>query len=154
MRAQYLKTFSSRLHILRVKQVFLHYYVHQRVQQRNVTAWLMLNHISCVTFQSLSAWIYHDQFRSCLDRIFNKCSRHRMIFGRVRTNNQNYVGIKSLAEGCRYRSRPNRLHQGRDRTRVTKPRAVINIVSTKTSPHHFLYQIGFFIRSFGTTKPT
>ena len=60
----------------------------------------------------MTADVDHDQFRSSLGGILNKCGGHRMIGWRVGARDQSDIGSLDVGKDIGYGARTNGLHQG------------------------------------------
>ena len=52
-------------------------------------------------FERLAAWIHDNELRAALRRLLEKRSSNGVILDRVRTDDDNHVGVLALVEGRR-----------------------------------------------------
>ena len=93
-----------------------------------------------------------DQLGAALGRLLEEGRGDRMVGGRARADDDDAVGLQRVVEGGRHRARADAFHQRGDRRGVAEPRAVVDIVGSKTLAHQLLEQVGLFIRALGRSK--
>ena len=114
-----------------------------------------LNRSICVACRAktLAARVHHDQLGAALRRLLEEGRGDRVVFGRVRADDDDHVGIGRRGERRRHRARADPLHQRRDRRGVAEPRAVVDIVAAEAGAHQLLEQIGLLVRALGRAEP-
>ena len=75
-----------------------------------------------------------------------------MVLNRVGPDDNRHVRIFDLIKCCGHRARADVLDQRRNRRRVAKTRAVVDVVVEEALTNEFLEQIGFFVRTFRRTE--
>ena len=152
MLAQVLEALGVRLDVLPVVQVLLDDHVHQRVEQRDVAAGLELQHMGGVALQRLAARVHHDQGLAPLGRLLEEGRGDRVVLGRVGADHDDHVGIPDRGERRGHRTRADVLEQCRDRGRMAKPRAVVDVVRAEAGAHQLLEQIGLLVGALGRAE--
>ncbi len=137
------------LHILPVVELLGDDHVEERVEHRDVGAVAELQHMGGVALERLAARVHDDELGAPLGRLLEEGGGDRVIFGGIGADHDDDVGVPAFVEGGRHGRRADAFHQGRDRRRVAKPRAVIDIVGAEAGAHQFLEQVGLFVRAFG-----
>ena len=119
--------------VLVVGQAFGDDRVDHRVQHGDVGARLELQMLGRVARQRLPARIHHEQLGAVLlDRVLDEGRGDRMVHGRVGADHDDDLGIQRRRERRRHRARAQAFEQRRDRRGVAQPRAVIDIVASRS----------------------
>ena len=141
-----------RLDVLPVVEPFGDDGVENAVEHRDVGARLELQHVGGVALERLAARVHDDELGAALGRLLEEGGGHRMVLGRIGTDDDDDVGILALVEGGGDGGRADRLQQGGDRGGVAEPGAVIDIVGAETGAHELLEQVGLLVRGLGRAE--
>ena len=145
--------FSEGFDVLLIVELFLHDHMHDRVQQRHIRAGFERQHMLSKPLQPLGARIHDDELATALGKLLEIGRRNRMVLQRVGANNDGDIRILDLIEGRSHSAGAYVFNQRRNRGCVAKPRAVIDVVVTKSLANELLEKISFLVRTLGRTEP-
>lgn len=127
--------------------------MHDGVVEGDIGAGADLREVGGEVRQWMPAGIDTDQLRSIANRLLDERRRHRVIRSRVRAGHQADVGIGNVSKDVGHGTGADRFHQGRDRRRMTQPRAMVDVVRSQPGPDQFLKQVRFFVGALRRTEP-
>ena len=129
---QLLEAFGVGLDVLPVVELLGHDDVHHGVEQRHVAAVLELQHVGGVALQRLAARVHDDQRRAALGRLLEVGGGDGVVLDRVGADHHDDVGVPDRGEGRGDRARADRLHECGHRGGVAEPRAVVDVVASRS----------------------
>ena len=135
-----------------IHQAFIDDGVDHRIQHRDIGVSLELEFAPRMAAKLSAAWIGDDQFCAVLDRVFYPGCRHRMVRGRVGTNEENDFGLGDIGHLIGHRAGSHSFEQCRYRRCVAQPRAMVNVIGAKSRADQLLEQIRFFIAALGAAE--
>ena len=112
MLLQICKALGKLFNIILVVQTFRNNHMKQRVQQCNICTRFELKHISCMSCQCRTPWVHHNQRLALLGRLFKIRRGNRMIFSRIRANDNDHISIFTSGERRSYCAGTNSFQQG------------------------------------------
>ena len=138
--------------VVLIDQPFDDQRVHNSVVKGDVGAGLNLREVRAEVGEVMTPNVDHDQLRALLRGVLHERCRDRVIGRGVAAGDQGDAGTFDIGEDVGHGARADGFHQSRDRRRVTKPRAVVDVVGSEGAADQLLKQVGFFVRVFGRSK--
>ena len=109
-----LKAFSVLGHVIAVIQLFTDDHIDHRVQHGDIAARGKAQRGGGITIKMLAARIQNIEAGSVDSRILDKGGGHRMVHGRVGTDDNDGFGVATFGKGGRYRARADIFKQCRN----------------------------------------
>ena len=126
-----IKVLSESFDVLPVGQALFHDYVHDRVEQCDIGAGVELQPMLGMTEHAIGARINRDERAAPLGKLFEVRRRDRVITNGITADGDGDVRVLDLVERRSHSAGADILHQCRNRGRMTKTRAVIDIVMSE-----------------------
>ena len=151
-RFQRIKAVNPRGDEVRIGQAFEQDDVQHAVEQRHVGIRPELQMPLGEACQRCLARIGEQQLGAALDRVLDPARGDRVIGTRVGTNQKDQFRMRHILHRIADRAGANALQQRRDRARVAKPRAMIDVVAAKALANQLLEEIGLFVAALRRAK--